>query len=108
MSVLASFMNLGGPDLIIILLIILVLFGAKKLQSRNSKRPKTNSVTSCTRPAKPTPQLREICHRHRPSRELTPQLAPQLGPIKIKRLLPAIKPIRCELAGRRAVDAGFH
>jgi len=31
MSVLASFMNLGGPDLIIILLIILVLFGAKKL-----------------------------------------------------------------------------
>ncbi len=31
MNVLASFMNLGGPDLIIILLIILVLFGAKKL-----------------------------------------------------------------------------
>src|SRR2546426_12192141 len=31
MSVLASFMNLGGPDLIIILLIILLLFGAKKL-----------------------------------------------------------------------------
>jgi sec-independent protein translocase protein TatA len=31
MSVLASFMNLGGPDLIVILLIILVLFGAKKL-----------------------------------------------------------------------------
>jgi sec-independent protein translocase protein TatA len=31
MSFLASIMNLGGPDLIIILLIILVLFGAKKL-----------------------------------------------------------------------------
>src|SRR5881392_4029619 len=31
MSFMASFMNLGGPDLIIILLIILVLFGAKKL-----------------------------------------------------------------------------
>ena len=31
MSFLASFMNLAGPDLIIILLIILVLFGAKKL-----------------------------------------------------------------------------
>lgn len=29
--VLASLMNLGGPDLIVILLIILVLFGAKKL-----------------------------------------------------------------------------
>ena len=31
MSFLASFANFGGPDLIIILLIILVLFGAKKL-----------------------------------------------------------------------------
>src|ERR1700741_3130924 len=31
MSLMASFMNLGGPDLIILLLIILVLFGAKKL-----------------------------------------------------------------------------
>jgi sec-independent protein translocase protein TatA len=31
MSMLASFMNLAGPDLIVILLIILVLFGAKKL-----------------------------------------------------------------------------
>jgi len=31
MNFLASFMNLGGPDLLVILLIILVLFGAKKL-----------------------------------------------------------------------------
>jgi len=31
MTLVASFMNLAGPDLIIILLIILVLFGAKKL-----------------------------------------------------------------------------
>src|ERR1041384_4889856 len=31
MDFLASFMNLGGPDLLIILLIVLVLFGAKKL-----------------------------------------------------------------------------
>jgi sec-independent protein translocase protein TatA len=31
MSFVASLMNLGGPDLIVILLIILVLFGAKKL-----------------------------------------------------------------------------
>jgi sec-independent protein translocase protein TatA len=30
-SIIASFMNLAGPDLIIILLIVLVLFGAKKL-----------------------------------------------------------------------------
>jgi sec-independent protein translocase protein TatA len=31
MTLLASLMNLGGPDLIVILLIVLVLFGAKKL-----------------------------------------------------------------------------
>jgi sec-independent protein translocase protein TatA len=31
MNLLASFMNLGGPDLLVILVIILVLFGAKKL-----------------------------------------------------------------------------
>ncbi|MEY2439006.1 MAG: sec-independent protein translocase protein TatA [Verrucomicrobiota bacterium] len=31
MSLIASLMNLAGPDLIVILLIILVLFGAKKL-----------------------------------------------------------------------------
>ena len=31
MSLLASLMNFGGPDLIVLLLIILVLFGAKKL-----------------------------------------------------------------------------
>src|SRR2546422_10943960 len=31
MSLLANFMNLAGPDLIVILLIVLVLFGAKKL-----------------------------------------------------------------------------
>ena len=31
MSFLASFMNLAGPDLVVILLIVLVLFGAKKL-----------------------------------------------------------------------------
>jgi sec-independent protein translocase protein TatA len=31
MALLASLMNLGGPDLIVILLIVLVLFGAKRL-----------------------------------------------------------------------------
>src|SRR5262245_19274600 len=36
MSLLASFMNLAGTDLIVILLIILVLFGAKKLSELDS------------------------------------------------------------------------
>ena len=31
MTVLASVMNLAGPDLIVLLLIVLVLFGAKRL-----------------------------------------------------------------------------
>jgi sec-independent protein translocase protein TatA len=31
MSTLATFFNLGGPDLLVILLIVLILFGAKKL-----------------------------------------------------------------------------
>ena len=31
MNTLATFFNLGGPDLIIILVIVLLLFGAKKL-----------------------------------------------------------------------------
>src|SRR3954466_694178 len=31
MTLIASIMNLAGPDLIVILLIVLVLFGAKKL-----------------------------------------------------------------------------
>jgi sec-independent protein translocase protein TatA len=31
MTFLASLMNFGGPDLIVILLIVLVLFGAKRL-----------------------------------------------------------------------------
>jgi sec-independent protein translocase protein TatA len=31
MNILASIFNLGGPDLIVILLIVLLLFGAKKL-----------------------------------------------------------------------------
>jgi len=31
MTLLASLMNLAGPDLIVILLIVLVLFGAKRL-----------------------------------------------------------------------------
>ena len=59
MSLLASFMNLAGPDLIVILLIILVLFGAKKLPElargmgqavRSFKKQRTNSVTNSTKP----------------------------------------------------------
>jgi TatA/E family protein of Tat protein translocase len=58
MSLIASFMNLAGPDLIVILLIILVLFGAKKLRARprmgqavkEFQRQRTNSTMSCTKP----------------------------------------------------------
>jgi len=45
MSFLASFMNLGGPDLLVILVILLVLFGAKKLPELAAVlvRPSKNS-----------------------------------------------------------------
>ena len=58
MSLLASFMNLAGPDLIVILLIVLVLFGAKKLPElargmgqavKEFQKARTNSTTNCTR-----------------------------------------------------------
>ena len=81
MSLLASFMNLAGPDLIVILLIILVLFGAKKLPelargmgappSKRFRRPKDNSATSLT------PRPRRI--RSTPSRTSVSRPPPFLG-----------------------------
>ena len=50
MSLLASIMNLGGPDLIVILLIILVLFGAKKLPER-VQRSRTKRKVTKAKPA---------------------------------------------------------
>ena len=58
MSLIASFMNLAGPDLIVILLIVLVLFGAKKLPElargmgqavKEFQKQRTNSATNCIR-----------------------------------------------------------
>ncbi len=73
MSLFAFLPNLGGPDLIVILLIILVLFGAKKLPelakgwarpSRNSRKRKTNLTTSSILPAKP---MRPSCDVRTPA-----------------------------------------
>jgi sec-independent protein translocase protein TatA len=77
MSLIASFMNLAGPDLIVILLIVLVLFGAKKLpelargmgqavkefqkakddlndELHMAGKPETETVKSDVKPAQPT------------------------------------------------------
>ena len=63
MSLIASLMNLGGPDLIVILLIVRLLFGAKKLPElargmgqavKEFQKRRTNSATSCTRRGNPT------------------------------------------------------
>ena len=87
MIFLASLMNLGGPDLIVILLIILVLFGAKRLpdlargmgqamkefqkakddfsrelHTSGSSQPKADSSRSNNDPATPDRNGTEISH----------------------------------------------
>jgi sec-independent protein translocase protein TatA len=59
MNFLASFMNLAGPDLIVILLIILVLFGAKKLPELargmgQAGKSETETAKSDVKPAQST------------------------------------------------------
>ncbi len=64
MNTLASLLNLGGPDLIIILLIVLLLFGAKKLPElargmgqavREFTKAKDEFEREVTRPPAPAP-----------------------------------------------------
>jgi sec-independent protein translocase protein TatA len=70
MNTLASLLNLGGPDLIIILLVVLLLFGAKKLPElargmgqavREFSKAKDEFEREVTRPPAPEPprQLEE-------------------------------------------------
>jgi sec-independent protein translocase protein TatA len=62
--IIASFFNLAGPDLIIILVIVLLLFGAKKLPElakglgqavREFSKAKDDFEREVTRPVEPTP-----------------------------------------------------
>ena len=64
MNTLASLLNLGGPDLIIIMLIVLLLFGAKKLPElargmgqavREFSKAKDEFEREVTRPPAPEP-----------------------------------------------------
>ena len=64
MNTLATFFNLGGPDLIIILVIVLLLFGAKKLPElakglgqavREFSKAKDDFEHEMTRPVTPEP-----------------------------------------------------
>ena len=64
MNTLASLLNLGGPDMIIILLIVLLLFGAKKLPElargmgqavREFTKAKDEFEREVTRPPAPEP-----------------------------------------------------
>lgn len=64
MNILASLFNLAGPDLIIILLIVLLLFGAKKLPElargmgqavREFSKAKDEFEREVTRPVIPEP-----------------------------------------------------
>ena len=65
MNTLASLLNLGGPDLIIILLVVLLLFGAKKLPElargmgqavREFSKAKDEFEREVTRPPAPAPE----------------------------------------------------
>ena len=64
MNILASLFNLAGPDLIIILLIVLLMFGAKKLPElargmgqavREFSKAKDEFEREVTRPPEPPP-----------------------------------------------------
>ena len=64
MNILASLFNLAGPDLIIILLIVLLMFGAKKLPElargmgqavREFSKAKDEFEREVTRPPEPAP-----------------------------------------------------
>ena len=68
MNTLASLFNLAGPDLIIILLIVLLLFGAKKLPElargmgqavKEFTRAKDEFEREVTRPVTEAPRLDE-------------------------------------------------
>ena len=100
-------MNLAGPDLIVILLIILVLFGAKKLpelargmgqavkefqkakdefsnELHQAGKSETETAKSDVKPAQSTV----------PQGESQPSSS-AVRPIQIRRSRPATKPIRC-------------
>ena len=106
MSLLASFMNLAGPDLIVILLIVLVLFGAKKLPElargmgqavKEFQKAKDEFNDELYKAGKSDTQIAKPDGNRlsRPSRELTAKgllTSPRRN--RVSRSLPAIKPTR--------------
>mgnify|MGYP003693930751 CR=1 FL=1 len=102
MSLLASFMNLAGPDLIVILLIILVLFGAKKLPElakgmgqavREFQKAKDEFSDELNKAGKTDEKqfARPRQTSHESNRELPARLP---SPTRTKRWLPATAPIK--------------
>lgn len=78
MTPLASLFNLAGPDLIIILLVVLLLFGAKKLPElargmgqavREFTKAKDEFEREVTRPPTPEP-VRELPRLEEPNVEV--------------------------------------
>ena len=89
MSLLASFMNLAGPDLIVILLIILVLFGAKKLPEL--ARGMGQAVKEFQ---KAKDEFNDELHKAGKSEAETGLRRPRCGRVQIRQLLPETKPIK--------------
>lgn len=82
MNILATFFNLGGPDLLIILLIVLLLFGAKKLPElaegmgkavRNFNKAKDEIEREISKPASElTVQQPKDTLEHKPGEPVAP------------------------------------
>src|SRR6266478_3332198 len=97
MSFLASFMNLGGPDLLVILVIILVLFGAKKLPELARGLGQAIKEFQKAKDEFTDERPKAVRRRHRPLPELTLQQAALSAPIRTKVPLPAARPIKSEV-----------
>ena len=106
MSFLASFMNLGGPDLLVILVIILVLFGAKKLPEL--ARGLGQAIKEFQKAKDEfTDELHKAGHSDDAAKgspppastvaQLTLQQAALSAPIRTKVPLPAARPIKSEV-----------
>lgn len=80
MNTLAFFSNLGGPDLIILLLIILVLFGAKKLPELAKGMGQAMKEFQKAKDDVLDPQANETNHPRDARDTAAAQLPPQLPP----------------------------
>src|SRR5205814_5534151 len=105
-SCLVSFLILGGPDLLVILVIILVLFGAKKLPElarglgqaiKEFQKAKDEFTDELHKAGHSDDAAKGNPRQHRPLPELTLQQAAPSAPIRTKVPLLAARSIKSEV-----------